>query len=427
MNKLRLFLLLLLAAICSTPLFAQQTQLPCQDPLRRVRIAVKDAGAGQDSIWFGYDRTATCGVDTHLCEIHAIGSPPSGVFDVRWWRRPPCEAGYHRDYLPYVSRTRVDTHSVTFQPSGGGYPMSFHWRHEDVQAVCDSAILRDVFGGILVNVRMREVDSLVVISPAIVSLLLIQYGQFPTCTEPSPRLTMAFGDNGDGKDTLWFAIHPLATCGMDTQLCEGGVVEPPPPPPPGIFYVSWTGGSCETGTKRAYFPVAHGATDSLWMRVQPGEAGYPIRVKWDPGYFWSLADSAVLSDMFGGILFRCRMDLIDSLVVTNPEIAGLQMVIWQHPTSVTQEGEMPGFALYQNYPNPFNPGTNLEFHVAHLSHVLLNVYDLLGRKVATLVDEVKSPGNYRVTLDGSQLAGGVYVYRLMAGEYVRSGKALLIK
>jgi hypothetical protein len=88
-----------------------------------------------------------------------------------------------------------------------------------------------------------------------------------------------------------------------------------------------------------------------------------------------------------------------------------------------------GFELLQNYPNPFNPETKIGFRVSGPGSrgVKLAVYDLLGREVVVLVNEMKSPGNYEVRFDGSLLSSGMYVYRLIAGEHVASRKMLLVR
>ena len=85
------------------------------------------------------------------------------------------------------------------------------------------------------------------------------------------------------------------------------------------------------------------------------------------------------------------------------------------------------FVLEQNYPNPFNPTTNLRFTIAELRLVTLKVYDMLGREVATLVNERKEAGVYSLQFDGSGLASGVYLYRLQAGEFTQTRKLLLLK
>jgi hypothetical protein len=86
------------------------------------------------------------------------------------------------------------------------------------------------------------------------------------------------------------------------------------------------------------------------------------------------------------------------------------------------------FALEQNYPNPFNPSTVISYQLpVAAGHVSLKVYDVLGREVATLVNEQKAPGNYEVKFDGSKLASGVYIYRIEAGKFSDAKKLLLIK
>ena len=74
------------------------------------------------------------------------------------------------------------------------------------------------------------------------------------------------------------------------------------------------------------------------------------------------------------------------------------------------------FQLYQNYPNPFNPTTNIGFTISDFGLITLKVYDVLGKEVATLVNEDKSAGNYEVEFDASSLPSGVYLYQLQAGD-----------
>jgi len=85
------------------------------------------------------------------------------------------------------------------------------------------------------------------------------------------------------------------------------------------------------------------------------------------------------------------------------------------------------FSLHQNYPNPFNPSTRIRFQIPHSALVTLKVFDLLGREVATLVNEKLSSGNYEKTLDARGLASGVYLYRLTAGTLAQTRKLLLLR
>lgn len=96
--------------------------------------------------------------------------------------------------------------------------------------------------------------------------------------------------------------------------------------------------------------------------------------------------------------------------------------------SVDEETKLPSrFALLQNYSNPFNPSTTLSFSIRHSTFVILRVYDVLGREVATLVNEPKGPGAYEVGWDASGVAGGIYFYRLQAGSFAAVKKMVVLK
>lgn len=86
-----------------------------------------------------------------------------------------------------------------------------------------------------------------------------------------------------------------------------------------------------------------------------------------------------------------------------------------------------GYALEQNYPNPFNPTTNINFALGKASDVKLVVYNVLGQKVVTLVDQRMNPGAYSVQFDASRFGSGIYFYRIKAGEFVSERKMVLLK
>lgn len=85
------------------------------------------------------------------------------------------------------------------------------------------------------------------------------------------------------------------------------------------------------------------------------------------------------------------------------------------------------FLLLQNFPNPFNPTTNFEFQLPHKGYVTLRVFDLLGRKLATLVNEEKAPGVYKASWDASEFPSGVYLYQLRADNFIETKKMVLMK
>ena len=104
-------------------------------------------------------------------------------------------------------------------------------------------------------------------------------------------------------------------------------------------------------------------------------------------------------------------------------------------TGVKEDKNIPArFSLEQNYPNPFNPTTTIRYSIPSSPlpfgkglGVRLEVYDILGREVATLVNQEQQPGNYEVTFDASKLSSGIYFYRLQAGNFIQTKKMILLK
>ena len=98
------------------------------------------------------------------------------------------------------------------------------------------------------------------------------------------------------------------------------------------------------------------------------------------------------------------------------------------PTSVKHEKEQPTeFKLSQNYPNPFNPTSKIEYSIPQTAFVTLKVYDILGKEIATLVNEEKLAGNYEVNFNGNRLSSGIYFYKIQAGGYSSMKKMVLLK
>lgn len=85
------------------------------------------------------------------------------------------------------------------------------------------------------------------------------------------------------------------------------------------------------------------------------------------------------------------------------------------------------YELSQNYPNPFNPITNIKYQIQKTGLATLKIYDLLGREIKTLVNEVKNPGSYMVSFNGAEFASGVYFYRIQSGDFIQVKKMLMIK
>jgi len=97
-------------------------------------------------------------------------------------------------------------------------------------------------------------------------------------------------------------------------------------------------------------------------------------------------------------------------------------------SNVTGNTNLPmEYTLEQNYPNPFNPVTQIKFSIPTQGLVTLKIYDVTGREVAKLVDDVIAPGNYVREFNGENFASGVYFYKITAGEFTQVKKMMLVK
>ncbi len=85
------------------------------------------------------------------------------------------------------------------------------------------------------------------------------------------------------------------------------------------------------------------------------------------------------------------------------------------------------YALHQNFPNPFNPSTTISFSIPNTEFVTLKIYDSVGKEVETLVNENLPAGSYNKQFNATNLASGVYFYRLQAGSYYQTNKMILMK
>ncbi len=153
------------------------------------------------------------------------------------------------------------------------------------------------------------------------------------------------------------------------------------------------------------------------MRVDAGHRSWrPTGVRcWD-GTAWVTPSNVTVG---GGIVTIVTGDLYAAIAVVG-QPGGVEAV------SGTSE-HAASFELAQNYPNPFNPSTEIAYTVPGAGLVTLKIYDVLGREVATLVNEVKQPGVHQVRFDGSGLASGVYFYRLEIGTSVHTKSMVLLR
>ena len=161
---------------------------------------------------------------------------------------------------------------------------------------------------------------------------------------------------------------------------------------------------------------------------------YPTWYAWDVNT-WTIKDSInwhiTTPDEDArprGLAFSPGGDTAYVICFGNDTYSPVQMFT-RMPTGVEKNDNLivNSYKLYQNYPNPFNPTTNIKFSVAKAGLVTLKVYDVLGREVATLVNENLVSGNYTATFDASKLASGTYIYQLTTDGVRLSKKMILLK
>ncbi|MCH7724747.1 MAG: T9SS type A sorting domain-containing protein, partial [Bacteroidetes bacterium] len=149
--------------------------------------------------------------------------------------------------------------------------------------------------------------------------------------------------------------------------------------------------------------------------------------------------------------FDWRQYFIDIQVPNDPEAVAMSVrlhaysrftgtVYWDDlkvektgsPTNVEDATIPTEFSVTQNYPNPFNPSTTIKYSIPQQSIVTIKVYDILGTEVKTLVNGERTPGIYSVQWNGdnnygSKVATGIYIYRVVAGNFVQVKKMILLK
>jgi len=146
----------------------------------------------------------------------------------------------------------------------------------------------------------------------------------------------------------------------------------------------------------------------------------------DGGATW-IVDTPVIDPRMLDVTYLVEDNVVFSWAV------GMSGSVFLHESSLTSvkgpvdSGIPQQFSLHQSYPNPFNGISNFEFAISNLTDVSLTIYDVLGRQVATLVNDRLAPGTYRRQWDATGQPSGVYFYRLKAGSYIETKKLVLLR
>lgn len=241
----------------------------------------------------------------------------------------------------------------------------------------------------------------------------------------------------------------------------------------------FAGTSSSSGTVGVYISTDAGMNFSgpynnynVWGFVQPApltlymattSTGYPFTKTTDGGYNWATISAqpgamrGITQDIAGNIYICGNGGVFKStngganflnagLTASGNQIVSSGNKIFATMTGSTTGGvwiltdttlsnihpvgeEIPDkFFLNQNYPNPFNPETIIDFSIPEDSRVSLTVYDMLGRKVSSLLDgENRKAGNYSVKFNGADIPSGIYFYKITAGSFTQTKKMILIK
>lgn len=171
----------------------------------------------------------------------------------------------------------------------------------------------------------------------------------------------------------------------------------------------------------------------VWKASERGES-YKVQVSTESDFSVLVADSSGITDLFYEIDGLEGLTTYHWRVRASNESGNSEWsTIWHFTTYAVSsvkrfsDGFPDEFILEQNYPNPFNPATIIRYGIPQRTHVNLTVYNSLGQKVATIVNEEQEAQYYETVFDASGLPSGVYVYRMQAGEYVEVKKLLYLK
>ncbi len=170
-----------------------------------------------------------------------------------------------------------------------------------------------------------------------------------------------------------------------------------------------------------------------WLPSEPDVDYYRFEYARDSNFTNYIKDTLVLTTSFNFDLTYIQTDFNYWRVTAHNGVGwGEPSQVWNFSvlrTSVDDQILPDKFYLYQNYPNPFNPVTKIKYLVKERKSVVIQIYDLLGREIVTLIDEVKNPGEYELIFDAAKfdLRSGVYLYKMKAGEFISIKKMILLR
>lgn len=179
----------------------------------------------------------------------------------------------------------------------------------------------------------------------------------------------------------------------------------------------------------------YSGTVTYTASVSPTPTTGSITLTWSPGNVKVLTGTPDSLKLSATTSSNCAFGNY-TVTVTGAENGGPRthtrtytLVVGTTPSGVSNNTQSAyQYNLYQNYPNPFNPSTSIEFYLPKQSLVSLKVYDIIGKEIATLINnETRKEGLHGVSFDGSNLSSGIYYYKIIAGEFTDIKKMMLVK
>lgn len=341
-------------------------------------LSVSDATSISRTFWLGADSQATSCVDASLGEVQLPPVPPG--FDVRSIGFPghTClSLGVNMDFRKLDSPTQVDTYKIRLSTEIEKYPLTITW--PDLNAWFNGAVqMVDVHGGLGVNVDMKQQNSFVLPESLGIVAVYIVTGT-PASSPQAPAVLT----------TKASAIQ--AASAQYNALLN----------PNGYQASRWF----EWGTTTDY--------------------GHSTNPKSVDGTTGIIPESETITGLSTSTTYHYRAVAQNINGTTyGPDKTFTTTLV----TLVEDQKHIPTvFTLYQNYPNPFNPTTTMSLVIGHSSFVSLKVYDVLGREIATIVNEQLPPGAYTRTWSAEGIPSGVYTYRLVAETFVSVKKMVVMR
>jgi hypothetical protein len=436
-----------------------------QVPAVEISLTVSDGAGGMQELRFGLDPTATDTMDSALGEAELPPPPPIGVFDARFIGNDiaiEIGQGLLRDYRQ-GGMTTVGTkvHEVLYQV-GSGTAITISWDFPETV----EGRLQDIITGSVIDTVMRGSSSYTVTNPGAIQKLKMTVS-YTFATPAAPALSYPSDGAIVGGDTLvfgwlntlpnvqkyWFEISTDAffsssvidSSVADTSYLTSGLIV-------GNTYwwrvraynaAGWGPFSDTRSLEVLTLPakvvllspadgmdIQNDKAFALWQASSPNVTRYWCEIATDSLFTFRIVDSSVTDTayMFTGLTpdvywWRVRAG--------NAMGWGLFSVAWRFSVTITgleERDVLPKeYSLAQNYPNPFNPATNIRYGIPEATYVSLKLYNSLGELVSTLVDWDQQAGYHEVAFDASEMASGMYFYRLQAGDFVATKKMLVVK